>query len=169
MRRADRWLALVRIVVGFWFAKGLATKLSWTLVGGILPFPSVSQRWINFLPERLAEWVASGPPGWYESFLVNAAIPNSTAFAKVTAWGEILVGIGLMLGLFTVLASLGGLWLILNYFVAAMGSGFNQQGFHVLLIACFVAFIAARAGRTWGLDGWLLRHRPRSRLVRFFS
>jgi hypothetical protein len=31
----------------------------------------------------------------------------------------------------------------------------NQQGFHLVLVSCMLVFILARAGRAWGLDGWL--------------
>jgi len=166
MRRPDIWLAVIRIVVGLWFFKSVWSKMTWTLAGGVLPLPSVSERWIGFLPTRLAEYAAGSPPDWYKAFLVDTAIPNSELFAKLTAIGEVLVGLGLTLGLLTVLSSLGALWLILNYFIASFGGGLNPQGFHILLIACMLVFIAARAGRTLGLDGWLLRRSPRSFLAR---
>lgn len=166
MKGADRGLAAIRIVVGFWFLKSIVSKFSWTLWAGVLPLPSVSERWIGFLPERLAEYAGGNPPAWYDEFLTGTAIPNSELLARLTAIGEVAVGIGLFFGFLTVLAALGGLWLIANYFVASLGLGFNQQGFHVLLIGCMVVFIAARAGRTWGLDGWLLRRHPRSFLAR---
>lgn len=166
MRHPDRWLAMLRIVVGVWFAKSITSKFTWSVAGGVIPVPRVSERWINFLPERLSEYVANNPPDWYREFLVNTAIPNSDALARATAVGEVAVGVSLTLGLLTVLGALGGLWLIVNYFLASLGAGFNTQGFHVLLMACMIAFIAARAGRTWGLDGWLRRRYPRSILAR---
>lgn len=166
MKRPERALAGLRILVGLWFAKALVAKLSWTLWAGVVPVPHVSVRWIDFLARRLVEYAGSGPPEWYKSFLLDTAIPHSALFAHLTAMGEIAVGIGLTMGLLTVLASLGGLWLVANYFVATLGLGFNQEGFHILLIACIVAFIAARAGRTWGLDEWLLRRHPNSFLAK---
>lgn len=166
MKRPDAALAALRIVVGLWFAKAIGAKLSWSLWAGVLPVPHVSERWISFLARRLAEYAGSDPPAWYKAFLLNVAIPHATLFAHLTAIGEIAVGIGLTLGLLTILASLGGLWLIGNYFIATFGLGFNQEGFHVLLIASMVLFILARAGRTWGVDGWLLRRHPTSRLAR---
>ena len=166
MRRPDAGIAVLRILIGLWFAKAITAKLSWGLWAGVLPVPRVSDRWINFLARRLAEYAGSDPPAWYKSFLLGTAIPHNALFAHLTAIGEIAVGIGLILGLLTVLASLGGLWLIGNYFVATLGLGFNQEGFHLLLIACFLVFIGVRAGRKWGLDGWLLRRHPSSFLLR---
>ena len=166
IRHPEAGIAALRILVGVWFAKGLAAKLSWSLWGGVLPLPQVSERWINFLARRLAEYAGSDPPAWYKAFLLNTAIPHNVLFAQLTAIGEIAVGIGLTLGLFTVLSSLGGLWLIGNYFIATLGMDFNQEGFHILLIGCFIVFIVARAGRVWGLDGWLVRKHPTSTLAR---
>jgi len=34
---------------------------------------------------------------------------------------------------------------------------FGQQGFHVMLVTSMIMFLFARAGRTWGLDGLILR------------
>jgi hypothetical protein len=35
----------------------------------------------------------------------------------------------------------------------------GQQGFHLVLFFLMLAFFFARAGRSWGLDGWLARRR----------
>lgn len=162
MKDPGRWLALIRIVVGLWFLKAVMTKWSWFLVAGILPLPTVSQRWVNFLPKRLAEFASQNPIGWYKDFLVDTAIPNAKAFAALTASGEAGVGLGLTLGLLTGLSALLGLLIMANYFLASQWIGFCQQGFHILLMVSMVAFLGARAGRTWGLDGWLLKRYPRS-------
>ena len=166
MRRPEAGIAALRIVVGVWFARAITAKLTWSLWAGALPVPRVSQRWIDFLGRRLAEYAGSDPPAWYKAFLLNTAIPHTALFAHLTALGEIAVGIGLMLGLLTVLPSLGGLWLIGNYFIASLGMDFNLEGFHIVLIACMVVFILTRAGRKWGLDGWLLGRHPTSLLAR---
>jgi len=31
----------------------------------------------------------------------------------------------------------------------------EQRGFHLVLGAAMLAFLLARAGQTWGLDGWI--------------
>ena len=162
MKDPGRWLALIRIVVGLWFLKAVMTKWSWVLVAGILPLPTVSQRWVNFLPKRLAEFASQNPIDWYKDFLVDTAIPNAKAFAALTASGEAGVGFGLTLGLLTGLSASIGLLIMANYFLASQWIGFCQQGFHILLMASMVAFLGARAGRTWGFDGWLLKRYPRS-------
>ncbi|MBI3989905.1 MAG: DoxX family membrane protein [candidate division NC10 bacterium] len=160
MRSPDRWIACLRIVVGVWFLKGVLTKLRWSSIAGFLPLPTVSERWINFLPKKLAEFASENPIGWYKTFLVDLAIPNADVFAFLTAFGETGVGLGLTLGLLTPLSALVGLLIMAHYFLASFWMGFCQQGFHILLIASMVAFFGSRAGRTWGLDGWLARRVP---------
>lgn len=165
-RHADRWLAVLRVVVGLWFLKSAGTKLSWFLLGGFLPLPTASERWINFLPKRLVEYAETNRLDWYHDFLLNAVIPGAPLFAQLTAFGEVVVGLGLTLGLVTRPTSAIGLAIMANYLLATYWVGFCQQGFHILLITCMVAFFATPAGRTWGLDGWLIRRFPRSFLSR---
>ena len=50
MSNPGRWLALLRIVVGLYFAKAIIYKMSIGLVGGFLPVPMASQRWIETMP-----------------------------------------------------------------------------------------------------------------------
>ena len=59
-----------------------------------------------------------------------------------------------------------GLILVINYGLATQWMSPGQQGFHLVLFFLMVAFFFARAGRTWGLDGWLARRRPSSLLTR---
>lgn len=158
----DRWLAFLRIVVGLWFVKSMITKLGWVFIAGVLPLPVATQRWIDFLPKKLAEFAAKNPYEWYQEFLTGTAIPNAKLFAHLTAYGETAVGLGLTLGLLTGLAAIVGLVIMANYMVASFWLGFCQQGFHLLLIASMIAFLGSRAGRRWGLDGLLLRRFPGS-------
>ena len=47
MRSPDRWLAFLRIVVGLWFLKGVVTKLGIVILGGVIPVPGASARWME--------------------------------------------------------------------------------------------------------------------------
>jgi thiosulfate dehydrogenase (quinone) large subunit len=84
-------------------------------------------------------------------------LPNSSVFATLQTWGEAAVGIGLILGFLTGLTALVGLFLSLNYGFASQWMSFGQQGFHVMLVTSMIMFLFARAGRTWGIDGLILR------------
>jgi thiosulfate dehydrogenase (quinone) large subunit len=166
MTRPAQWLAVLRIVVGLYFVKSLVTKMSVVLVGGVLPIPAVSERWLNVMPKIVARQASENPLSFYKHFLEGTVLPNSSLFAQLTAWGETVVGLGLTLGLLTGLASLVGLFLVTNYGLATQWMSPGQQGFHLVLFFLMLAFFFARAGRTWGLDGWLARQKPRFFLSR---
>jgi uncharacterized membrane protein YphA (DoxX/SURF4 family) len=160
MHHPAEWLAVLRIVVGLYFVKSLVTKMSVVMVGGILPLPVVSERWLTVMPKIVARQASENPLGFYKQFLEGTVLPNSNLFAQLTAWGETAVGFGLTLGLLTGLASLVGLVLVLNYGLATQWMSPGQQGFHLVLFFLMLAFFFARAGRTRGLDGWVARRRP---------
>ncbi|HET9466723.1 MAG TPA: TQO small subunit DoxD [Gemmatimonadales bacterium] len=160
------WLAVIRIAVGLYFVKSLVTKMSLAMVGGVLPVPVVSARWLDVMPKIVTRQASENPIGFYKQFLETTVIPNSNLFAQLTAWGETVVGIGLTLGLLTGLASLVGMVLVINYGLATQWMSPGQQGFHLLLLLLMVTFFFSRAGRTWGVDAWLARRKPQSILTR---
>jgi uncharacterized membrane protein YphA (DoxX/SURF4 family) len=166
MDHPAEWLAVLRIVVGLYFVKSLVTKMSFVLLGGILPVPAVSERWLTVMPKIVAKQASENPLLFYKQFLEGTVLPNSSLFAHLTAWGETVTGVGLMLGLLTGLASLVGLLLVINYGLATQWMSPGQQGFHLVLFFLMLAFFFARTGRTWGLDGWLARRNRRSLLSR---
>src|SRR5207253_3909540 len=69
MRSPERWLALLRIAVGFWFAKAIFTKLSITLAWGFLPVPTASDRWIHVMPLLVTKYAEGNPVGFFREFL----------------------------------------------------------------------------------------------------
>ena len=166
MSHPAEWLAVVRIVVGLYFVKSLVTKMSLVLLGGVVPIPAVSARWLEVMPKLVTKQASENPITFYKHFLEATVLPNSSLFAHLTAWGETVVGIGLTLGLLTGVASLVGMVLVVNYGLATQWMSPGQQGFHLVLFFLMLAFLFARAGRTWGLDAWLARTRPRSLLTR---
>jgi thiosulfate dehydrogenase (quinone) large subunit len=166
MSNPARWLALLRIVVGLYFVKSLLTKMSFVTVGGFLPLPVVSERWLTVMPKIVARQASENPLAFYKQFLEGTVLPNSSLFAQLTAWGETVTGLGLTLGLLTGVASLVGLLLVINYGLATQWMSPGQQGFHLVLFFLMLAFFFARAGRTWGIDGWLARRKPHSLLSR---
>jgi uncharacterized membrane protein YphA (DoxX/SURF4 family) len=166
MSHPAEWLAVLRIVVGLYFVKSLVTKMSIVMLGGVVPIPVVSARWLEVMPKIVTRQASENPIAWYKHFLEGTVLPNSNLFAQLTAWGETVVGIGLTLGLLTGVASLIGLLLVVNYGLATQWMSPGQQGFHLVLFFLMVAFFFARAGRTWGLDAWLARRKPRGLLTR---
>ena len=166
MARPDRWIAFLRIVVGLYFAKAVYTKLGLVMVGGVLPLPGASERWIHTMPTIVTKQASDNPILFYKHFLENTVLTHPEAFAHLTALGEAIAGVGLTLGLMTGVASLVGLVLVTNYGLATQWMSPGQQGFHLVLFALMIAFFCSRAGRTWGLDARLWTARPDSPLAR---
>jgi uncharacterized membrane protein YphA (DoxX/SURF4 family) len=166
MRAPERWLAVLRIAVGLWFAKAILTKLAITLAWGFLPVPTASDRWIRVMPKLVGQYAAGNPVGFFRAFLEQTVVSHATLFAQLTALGEAAVGLGLVFGCCTVLASAIGLVLVVNYGLAVAWQGSAQQGFHYMLITSLVVLLAVRAGRTWGVDGWVRARHPGSWLAR---
>ena len=162
MRHPGQWLAVLRIATGVWFIKAIWTK--WVLLGGILPVPMASQRWIETMPKILEGYAEINPLAWLRSILQHSVIPNVEIFAHLTAIGEGLVGIGLTLGLLTRTSAVGGFFLLIIYEFGAMGLPFSRHGLRLLMIVAVVAFFFARAGAVWGCDAWLSR-RSTARLL----
>ena len=166
MRAPEPWLAVLRIAVGLWFAKAVVTKLSVILAWGFLPVPTASERWIRQMPTLVARYAEGNPVAFFRAFLQDTVLTHARLFAMLTAFGEAAVGLGLVAGCLTVLASGVGLVLVVNYGLAVQWQGQAQQGFHYLLISTLVVLAATRAGRTWGVDGWVRAHRPGSWFAR---
>ncbi|HEV2751206.1 MAG TPA: TQO small subunit DoxD [Gemmatimonadales bacterium] len=165
LRSPERWLAVLRIAVGVWFAKSLFTKLTFTLAWGFLPVPTASDRWIHVMPTLVGKYAEGNPVGFFREFLQSTVVTHAHLFAQLTAFGEAAVGLGLVLGCFTTLASAIGLLLVVNYGLAVQWQGSSQQGFHYMLIVSLVVILATHAGRMWGVDGWVRAHRPGSWLA----
>ncbi len=163
---ASEWLAVLRIVVGLFIAKAIWTKMAIVMAGGVIPVPSASARWIATMPKLVAKQASGNPVLWYKDFLETTVLSHSALFAQLTAWGEVLVGIGLTLGLCTGLASLLGLWLVMNYGLASWWQTPNGFGFHLMLFSILLACFFARAGRRWGLDQRIAERKPDSILAR---
>lgn len=166
MRHPERWLAVFRIAVGVWFAKAIFTKLSVTLAWGFLPIPTASDRWIHVMPVLVGKYAEGNPVGFFREFLQSTVVTHPQLFAQLTAFGEAAVGLGLVFGCLTALASAIGLVLVVNYGLAVQWQGSAQQGFHYMLISALVLILATRAGRMWGLDGWVRAHKAGSWLAR---
>ncbi len=156
-------IVFLRIVVGLWFLKAVWTKLTIQLAWGVLPYIAVSPRFVGFQPKRVSEFAVGNPIGWYKDFLENVVLPHARLFAELQAYAEVIVGFALILGCCVGIASLLGLFLTINYGLATQWMSFGQQGFHVMLASAMIMFVAAHAGRAWGLDGFALKRRTLSR------
>ena len=164
MSNPNQWLAVLRILVGFWFVKALTSKMDFVLLGGFFPFIGVEPRWLATMPELVTRQAAENPILWYKSFLEQTVLPNSALFAQFTAWGEVLVGLSLVTGCLAGLGALGGLWLSINYGLASAHMSAASKGFHFMLVITLAVLFLVRSGRAWGIDAWIAWRWPGSLL-----
>ncbi len=142
------WLA-VRLYVGWeWFIAGW-DKLSNPVWIGDKAGVAVQ----GFLNGALQKTAGAHPDvsGWYGAFIQNVALPHSTLFSYLVTFGEIAVGIALILGIFTGIAAFFGAVMNFNYLFAGTVS-VNPL---LLLLEIFLILAWRTAG--WiGIDRYLL-------------
>ena len=107
----------------------------------------------GFVNGALAKTTGAHPDvqSWYAAFLKITVLPHTGTWTYVVAFGETLVGIGLILGAFTGIAALFGIFMNLNYLMAGSVS-INP----VLLVISIFLVLAWKTAGWWGLDRWLL-------------
>jgi uncharacterized membrane protein YphA (DoxX/SURF4 family) len=99
---------------------------------------------------------------FYQEFVRAVLLPNASALAVLITWGELLVGVMLILGLLTRFWSALALFLSLSY-MFAKGAWFWTPGSNdAAYLAISLALLIGAAGRTLGLDAFLVRRWPRS-------
>lgn len=134
------WLVL-RVYVGYeWLQAG------WGKVTGPEPFSAK-----GFMLGAIKKSTGDHPAvqGWYASFLENFGVPNAGVMSFLVAWGEVLVGLALILGFATLFAAAMGMLMNLNFMLA--GSTSSNPVLYTL--ALFIALGGAYAGY-YGVDYW---------------
>jgi thiosulfate dehydrogenase [quinone] large subunit len=89
--------------------------------------------------------------GWYAWFLQHLVLTHTTIWSYMISWGETLVGIALILGLFTGIAAFFGSFMNTNYLLAGAVS-INP----ILFIIATWLVLAWKTAGWWGLDRWIL-------------
>ena len=76
----------------------------------------------------------------------------------INEWGQLLLGISLILGIFVRLSSTLGVALMLLYYFPAANFPFVDHGFivdeHIIYALTLAYFAVIRAGRVFGLEEW---------------
>jgi NADH dehydrogenase len=171
------WLAILRVYVGvIWLIEGVkkvqegwlnpannfvvampkSTDVPLQSTDAVSNATQVAQYW----PEPLLE----KPLGIYEWFSNVIIAPNHYLFQLGLVLMEIAIGLALIAGLFTVLASLGSLFLCANFIVSAMA------GSEILWHIFAALALLGGAGRAFGLDyyvmPWLKKWWSKTRFAR---
>jgi thiosulfate dehydrogenase [quinone] large subunit len=158
-RMAWLWL-IVRLYVGYeWLSAGWEKLTGYSLFGeaqkgGAWVFSGhEGAAMTGFVNGALKLGTGAHPAvqGWYAWFLQNLVLPNATIFSYVITFGEVLVGLGLIVGCLTGIAAFFGVFMNLNFMLAGAVSINPVIG----ALALFL-ILAWRIGGYWGLDRYVL-------------
>jgi thiosulfate dehydrogenase [quinone] large subunit len=145
------WIWLIaRLYLGYtWLSSGLG-KLSnpaWVQTGEALK---------GFWTRAVAVPEAPARPAiafdWYRAFIQSLLDSGSyTWFSKLVVAGELLIGIALVLGLFTGIAAFFGGFMNWNFMMAGTAST-NP----LLFVLAILLILGWKTAGWWGLDRWVL-------------
>lgn len=161
------WLwTIVRLYVGYqWLVAGVEK-----LFGFNIDFTSsgfwkgnISDSWIfgphlgsqltGFATGGIAKATGTHPAvqDWYAWFLQNIVVPGAGFWSYVITFGEVAVGIGLIIGMLTGIAAFFGVFMNMNFLLAGTVS-INPiiGGLAIFLV------LAWRVAGYYGVDRWLL-------------
>ncbi len=148
VRWAWIWL-LLRLYVGWVWLQAGWEKLHDPAWAGAKAGTALS----GFVNHALTETSGAHPnvEGWYASFLQHAVLPHTAVWGYLVSWGEVLVGIALILGILTGLAAFFGAFMNMNYLLAGTVST-NP----ILFVVAILLMLSWKTAGWWGLDRWLL-------------
>ncbi|MCU0505513.1 MAG: DoxX family protein [Chloroflexi bacterium] len=152
-----RGAALLRVVVGIvmlWagLEKLIGTPGGWT-AAGFLEFATAGSLGWPFVSGEPAEGAVFSP---LHDFWVGLA-GNATVLQAIDAlviWGELLIGVALVLGLLTRFASILGALMMILFFLAAWDFAYGIVNQQLTYAVVFLAIGGMGAGKYYGLDAW---------------
>lgn len=157
VRMHQRGVALLRIAVGIIFLwAGLEKLLAPQAfdASGFLKFATAGTLGWPFVVGEIAEGTVFNPT---QAFWVALA-GNSSAMSVINVlvpFGQLAIGICLVLGLFTRFAAAMGSLMMLFFFVAAWDFAYGVVNQHLAYALICATLVGLGAGRYYGLDGVL--------------
>ncbi|QHE51551.1 DoxX family protein [Pontibacillus sp. HMF3514] len=139
---ASAILTLLRLFVGWKFLSA-----GWGKMFGPEPFNAT-----GFIKGAISKSSGEHPSvqQWYASFLENFVLPNVELFNFLVPLGEVLVGTGLILGVFTRFSSLMGAFLNFSFLFA----GTISVNPNLIIMEFIIIASGTNAGR-YGIDYYL--------------
>ena len=147
-RWAWLWL-IIRLYIGYeWLVAGWDKIISPSWVGA-----KAGTALGGFLNNSISLTTGAHPvvQAWYAVFLKAVILPTVGFWSYVVAFGETLVGLALIVGVFTGIAAFFGFFMNMNYLLA--GSVSTNP---ILLFLTIFIILAWKTAGWWGLDRWVL-------------
>ena len=146
------WIALLRIMIGV-----LILTTWWSNMSkGFYTPEGLRVFFTEVFPQ------SSNPLAWYAAFINNFILPIRGVFAPFQLVGEFLLGLFLIIGVFTPATSAAAAFFIINTFLATFGHDWPWS-YVTILGVLFVVFMT-KAGRSMGIDALLLKKRGEPRV-----
>lgn len=137
------WIALLRILMGVLILTTWGSNLS----KGFYTPDGLEIFFTEVFPQ------ANNPLTWYASFINNGILPIQDFFAPFQMVGEFLLGLFLLIGIFTPYTSAVGVFFMLNTFLATFGHDWPWS--YATIIGILGVVMLTRAGRSLGIDNLL--------------
>ena len=150
------WL-LVRIYLGYeWFMAGWEKIHSPAWVGD--SSGTALTGFLNGALHKTAEYCQPAPAAchpdvqdWYAAFLQNVVLPNAAVWSQMVAWGEVFIGVALIIGFFVGVTAFVSVFTSYNFLLAGTVS------VNPILCALGIGLILAwRVAGHWGADRYVL-------------
>lgn len=108
-------------------------------------------------------WATGNPIGLYHTFLHSVVIPHWQVFATVQLIVEpIVMGLFLLIGLFTRASAFVAAFFVANLFLASLGKEWPWT--YLVILGVLLALIISRAGHCLGVDQLLAERYPNPRI-----
>lgn len=148
MNTKSAWIWLIlRLYLGYvWLKAGIGKVTSDVWTGEQAGF-AVTQ-YMEGAISRVNEGEVSV---WYAWILENIIIPNAAIVSYLVAWGEVLVGVGLIVGLLTGIAAFFGALMNMSFLLAGTVSS-NP----IMFMIAIILIMAWKVAGWYGIDRWAL-------------
>jgi len=146
MPRALGWLARSKVMAVAWTAMRVWLGAMWIQAGVAKLWGAENAAFLHNHGAGVAGFAthSSAAYSWWTSFLHGFVVPNAGWIGILVAVAEFVIGIALVLGLFTPIAALGSLALLFTYVMSGTAS-----------VCAFYALFAIVILATWRTSGWI--------------
>ena len=146
MKGLRNWpILLLRIYTGVFFAYyGLRKILGGSFTDGM----------VGFLGSR------EDMVGWYRVIVDAVILPLKGLFAFLVAYGELALGMALIVGLATRYVAFAGAFMVLNFWLAKGQGVLDAQNHDVIWFVILVVLGGLHAGRVMSVDQRLVKRFP---------
>ena len=131
-------IVLLRVYTGIFFL-----KFGW----GKFMNPNFSDGIGGFLGS-----VSENTFGFYLPILEAVVLPNKGLFAFLVGYGEVALGVALILGLATRYAAFAGAFMVMNFWFAKGQGILDSQNHDMIWLVILIVLGGLHAGRTLSLD-----------------